>query len=168
MVFLDLRLILGLFFSVTFIYFAYEARSFPYLAKIFPLSFSIFMVCVSIIYLFKEVRRVLHKKGVEKQGYTDIEVSYDGLTVMEVWKRFSFNMGMFLALYACIWIFGYVPAIFMLIVLYYRFINKTNIWWSVFAGFCGIGFVLRHRQSTFLGMAFRHMEYIIKAATQYI
>jgi len=138
MMFLNLRVIFGLFLSVTFIYFAYEARSFPRLAKIFPLSFSIFMSGMSVIYLFKELWDFSKKEEVKTQKYSNAEMSYEGLAIVDVWKRFIYLMGMLLVLYLFFWVFGYVAAIFIMIVLFYRFVNKTHLGWSVFAGICGI------------------------------
>ena len=137
---INLKVLFASFVTLSFAYGVYEARSYDFLAKIFPLYVCLFLFVMAVINLIQEISASL--KGVKDagSGVGDLETQWD-IPMTEVWKRFSFYIGIILILYFGIWVIGYPLSITLFIILFYRYIAKAGWIWSFVAGLAGFGFL---------------------------
>jgi putative tricarboxylic transport membrane protein len=137
---LQIRIFFALFVAFVFGYGAYAALDFPFLARIFPFYISLFCFFLACINSILELRRGVRRLDRPGSGFADLEAAWE-IPMSVVLRRFCAYLGVFVLLYAGIRLVGYPLSITIFIILFYRFVTRTNWLLAMVAGAAGLGFV---------------------------
>jgi hypothetical protein len=140
-----MKIIFALLVALVFGYTAWEAISYPYLAKIFPLSISIVFLLLALISLGLDIRSYQKEKRKTESVRRDIKISAaaakneeEGTRSMSI-KEVCSYIGL---LYLGIWLIGYPLSITTFIIVFYRFIGKTDWVLASVIGIIGFDFII--------------------------
>ena len=120
-------IVFSLFFVLFFSYGVVASLDFVPLARIFPLSVSCVALGLALINLVQDLwRQKRHLDQDSGMGLSDLESDWD-IPHAEVWKRASFFIGLFGALYLGIWVVGFPLAMSLFVMLFYRRLARAPL-----------------------------------------